>query len=383
MICEHLGRIEIQTLQSDVAICTPPSVIIPSMNATNYQRLPHADAARALAISLVVILHIVAALVEKGYAVGKFNWWIANLVDSVARIGVPLFVLVSGTLLLDPHRNESLATFFQKRFVKVLIPLLGWSVIYLAWRIYYEGDHFTLQQAFRAILENTVAYHFWFLYMILGLYLVTPVLRVFTRIATPKDYKYFLIIWVLAVCLPAFLRQFFGIAMADFWLIVIGFSGYYVGGYFLNQERYSEPSFRWARALYLIALSITILGSYLLLRHKGEYDPYFYEYLSPNVIVMSLAAYFILRWLPYEHIYARLLWLNRLVAILCVTSFGVYMVHVLLLSVLKGGRLGFVLSGASIGLGFGILATFLVVMPISVGIVYLMQRIPVLKNLVP
>jgi hypothetical protein len=59
------------------------------------------------------------------------------------------------------------------------------------------------------------------------------------------------------------------------------------------------------------------------------------------------------------------------------------MVHVLLLSVLKGGRLGFVLSGASIGLGFGILLTFLVVMPLSVGIVYLMQRIPILKSLVP
>jgi len=354
------------------------------MNTTSHQqRLPHADAARALAISLVVILHIVASLVEKGYAVGKFNWWVANFVDSVARIGVPLFVLVSGTLLLDPHRNESLATFFQKRFVKVLIPLLGWSVIYLVWRIYYEGEPFTLQQAFRAILENTVAYHFWFLYMILGLYLVTPILRVFTRIATPNDYKYFLIIWVFAVCLPAFLKQFFGISMADFWVIVIGFSGYYVAGYFLNQERYSERSFHWAIALYIIALLVTFIGTYLLLRHNGEYGPYFYEYLSPNVIVMSLASYYILRWLAYERIYTRIPRLKQLVSILCVTSFGVYMVHVLLLSVLKGGRLGFILSGASIGWGFGILLTFLLVMPLSVGIVYLMQRIPVVKSLVP
>jgi surface polysaccharide O-acyltransferase-like enzyme len=204
------------------------------MSTTPISHLPYADAARALAISLVVILHITATLVDKGYSTGRLNWWVANLVDSVARIGVPLFVLVSGTLLLDPRRDESLTVFFRKRFIKVLIPLLGWSIIYIAWRIFYEGETFTLQSAFWAILENTVAYHFWFLYMILGLYLVTPILRVFTRIAVEKDYKYFLVIWMIAVCLPPLLGQFFGITLADFWVIVIGFSGYYMAGYFFR-----------------------------------------------------------------------------------------------------------------------------------------------------
>jgi surface polysaccharide O-acyltransferase-like enzyme len=353
------------------------------MKEPTMQRLPYADAARALAISLIVILHIAASLVDKGYAAGKLNWWIANLVDSVARIGVPLLVLVSGTLLLNPHRDESLPIFFKKRFIKVLIPLLGWSVIYIAWRIYYEGDSFTLQQAVRAIIENTVAYHFWFLYMILGLYLVVPVLRVFTRAAAEKDYKYYLIIWMIAVCLPPFLAKFFGITLAHFWVIVIGFSGYFVAGYFFGQVSYSPRSKGWAIGLYVIALLVTILGTYLLLRQKGEYDSYFYEYLSLNVIIMSLTAYLFLRRLPYERVYEKIPWLSRLVALVCMTSFGVYMVHVLLLSILKGGRLGFVLSGASVAPGAGILFTFLIVMPISIGIVYLMQRIPVLKHLVP
>jgi surface polysaccharide O-acyltransferase-like enzyme len=353
------------------------------MNETTPQRLPYADAARALAISLVVILHIAASLVDKGYTAGKLNWWFANLIDSIARIGVPLFVLVSGTLLLDPHRNESLGIFFRKRFIKVLIPLLGWSVIYIAWRIYYQGESFTLQQAMLAIIENTVAYHFWFLYMILGLYLVVPVLRVFTRTAAEMDYKYYLTIWMIAVCLPPLLARFFGITLADFWVIVIGFSGYFVAGYFFSQVSYSTRSIRWSIALYIIALLVTFAGTYLLLRQKGEYVSFFYEYLSPNVIIMSLSAYLLLRWLPYERIYMKMPWLNRLVTIVCVTSFGVYMVHVLLLSILKGGRLGFILNGASIAPGVGILITFLVVMPLSIGIVYLMQRIPILKHLVP
>ncbi len=353
------------------------------MNSTTSQRLPYADAARALAICLVVTLHIAAALVDRGYASGKVNWWVANLVDSVARIGVPLFVLVSGTLLLNPGKDESLSQFFRKRFTKVLIPLIGWSVIYIAWRIYYEGDSFTLQQAILAMVENTVAYHFWFLYMILGLYLVVPILRVFTRKASEVDYRYFLVIWMIAVCLPPMLDQFFGITLANFWVIVIGFSGYFVAGYFFSQVSYTKRSIKWSIVLYIFALLVTLVGTYLLLRQRGVYDPYFYEYLSPNVIIMSLSAYWLLRWLPYERIYEKLPWLSRLVMLVCVTSFGVYMVHVLLLSILKGGRLGFVMSGASFAPGLGILLTFMVVMPVSIGIVYLMQRIPVLKHLVP
>jgi surface polysaccharide O-acyltransferase-like enzyme len=83
--------------------------------------------------------------------------------------------------------------------------------------------------------------------------------------------------------------------------------------------------------------------------------------------------------LPYERIHQKIPWLGRLVALVCATSFGIYMVHVLLLSLLKGGRLGFVLGGGSIGPGVGILLAFLLAMPLSIGIIYLMQRIPILS----
>jgi surface polysaccharide O-acyltransferase-like enzyme len=353
------------------------------MDKPSSPRLPYADSARAFAILLVVILHVAASLVDKVYAAGKLYWWFANFIDSAARISVPLFVLVSGTLLLDPRRSESLAVFFRKRVIKVLLPLLGWSVIYLVWRIRYEGESFTLLQAVLSILENNVANHFWFLYMILGLYLAAPVLRVFTRTATDLEYKYFLVIWIVAVCLSPFLAHFFGISLSQYWVVVTGFSGYFIAGYFFSQTSYSARLVRWAVALYMIALLVTIAGTYLLLRKSGQYDSYFYEFLSPNVIIMSLAAYLILRWLPYERIYTLLPWLHRSISVVCATSFGVYMVHVMLLSILKSGRLGFVLSGASLAPGVGIVLTFLIAMPASIGIVFLLQRIPILKFLAP
>ncbi len=353
------------------------------MDKTSSQRLLYIDAIRAFAICLIVILHVSSPLVNISYSSSDFYWWPANLVDSFARIGVPLFVLVSGTLLLDPKRIESLGIFFRKRFVKILIPLIGWSVIYLLWRIVYDGESYTLPQAIRSILENKVSSHFWFLYMIIGLYLATPVFRVFTRTASETEYYYYLIIWIVAVGLSPFLAHFLGISLAISWVVVTGFGGYFIGGYFLNQTNHSPRSQWWSIILYLVALVTTIAGTYLLFRQKGKFDSYFYEYLSPNVIIMSLAAYIILHWLPYERIYNRLPWLKRIISLVSTTSFGVYMLHYLLLSILKSGLLGFVLSSASIAPGVGILVTFLAVMPTSIIMVNLIQRIPIIKYLVP
>ncbi len=343
----------------------------------------YADAARALGIVLVVALHIAGALVDRGYASGRANWWAANLVDATARIGVPLFVLVSGALLLDPLREESLGTFFRKRINKVVIPLLGWAVIYLLWRIGFGGEHLSLGDALRAIMEGTVAYHFWFLYMILGLYLATPILRIFTRHAGMPELGYFLAAWLVAVCLPPILSRLFHLTLGLDWVVFTGFSGYFIAGRFLDLLQPSRKQNIAALVIYLAALVVTILGTYLLLRSSGQYNSFFYEYLSLNVILMSLTAFMLLQGLPYEAIYARFARLGRLVSVLSSTSFGVYMVHVMLIALFKSGRLGFVLNGARIAPGVGILVNFLVVMPLSVAIVILLQRIPILKHLAP
>ncbi len=347
------------------------------------RRLKYADAQRALAITLVVLLHAAASMVSKGYAQGKSYWWAGNLADSAARICVPLLVMVSGMLLLNPERQESLSQFFRKRFARVVIPLLGWWIIYIFWRVFYEGETITPVQAVRALLANDIAYHFWFIYMILGLYLATPVLRVFTRQASEKDILYFLGAWFAAVTIAPFLKRFTGTTLAVDWVVMTGYAGYYLAGYYLSRVPFSRGAKIWVVAIYLASLLVTITGTYLLLRSGGEYDSYFYEFLSPNVILMSLAAFVLLRDLPYERWYLRIPWLGSLAGSISMASFGIYMVHVMILAALKGGRLGFVLSGASFVPGAGLLITFAVSMSASLVIVLILQRVPILKSLAP
>ena len=90
------------------------------------------DVLRVFAIAAVVIVHVSADIITEWSAVPRSCWWIANFYDSLARGAVPLFVMVSGALLLP--KAESYRDFFVKRFQRIVIPFIVWTVFYLLWR---------------------------------------------------------------------------------------------------------------------------------------------------------------------------------------------------------------------------------------------------------
>ena len=79
------------------------------------------DNSRILAVCGVVFLHVAAGVVL-GHEVGTGDWWFGNVYDSVVRWCVPVFVMISGALLLDPGKKEDLSTFYKKRLARVLLP---------------------------------------------------------------------------------------------------------------------------------------------------------------------------------------------------------------------------------------------------------------------
>lgn len=64
---------------------------------------------------------------------GTEYWWISNVYDSISRWGVPVFVMVSGALLLDTSKQEGILTFYKKRLSKIFIPIIFWTAFYLFW----------------------------------------------------------------------------------------------------------------------------------------------------------------------------------------------------------------------------------------------------------
>ena len=147
------------------------------------------DLIRTLAMILVILLHssnetLQASSVPLGY------WWTAVVYKSLALSCVPLFVLLSGALLLQPAKlNEPIRVFLRKRLSRIGLAFGFWTGVYLAWSFYVgipDGNvvlhvPVTLGNIGTGLLDSLFSgayYQFWFIYLIVGLYLITPILRV-------------------------------------------------------------------------------------------------------------------------------------------------------------------------------------------------------------
>jgi|GEM_PF-1099729 len=137
------------------------------------------SAMRILSALAVILLHTASdwrALLPEGSFVSIFN----SSIKGVSFFAAPVFVIISGYLLLSPSKTEGFKVFYKKRALRMFWPMLLWTLFYMALR-FVSSTGLTLNGALEALYYGNPYYHMWFLYMIVGLYAVTPLLREFFR----------------------------------------------------------------------------------------------------------------------------------------------------------------------------------------------------------
>ncbi len=208
---------------------------------------------------------------------------------------VPIFILLSGALLLDPQRSDTAGEFYRRRLWRIGIPFLFWCVFYLAYRKVVLGAPQSAMGAVRAMLAGTPFYHMHFLYILLGLYVFTPVFRVFVRHAEAG---------LLAVAAVGALAcaaadeavgsVIGGNSVSSAFARFVPFIGYYLAGYWLRERRLT----RRGQALALAAAGLmAVLTAIALSPASGRLKPhlmFLYGWLGPTAVVMSLCVFLVL-----------------------------------------------------------------------------------------
>lgn len=332
---------------------------------------------RTTGICLIVILHVAAILFYQFD--NKFNWIASIVFDAPGRVGVPLFFMLSGALLLT--KQEPIHVFFKKRFIKVLIPLIAWSVFYLIWRSLYHKQ--SVPNWFLAILNGPTYFHLGFIYALIGLYLAAPVLRYFYQAGNFYTKLYFLIFAFYAgSLLPTFMGLTgkpnpIGIDLTFF----NGWIGYFVLGAFLAE--FSVKQYRFSLlGLFVIGSILTGLLTVWWSNKVNAPNEFFYEYLKPNVVLSALGLFYFFK--LSENSLKRLNEKTKKVIItLSKTSFGIYLIHPFILEIFSSGLLVTPLNAQMGNPYITIPAVSILCLAICFGIIYIMQRIPVVKHCVP
>lgn len=258
------------------------------------------DYLRSLAILLVAVLHAWSLLRMDEPQFGTMCYLYRAIVDT----GVPLFVLISGALVLSSPIS-SVSSFFQKRLKRVLIPFVIWAtLIYIigVYRHQYDNIH-SLSDAilcwFPYLVNNQINVSHWFVHMIIALYLLTPILQRVIQSADGKAICEYILVLIL-VCL--LFKWFFpSIFILTYCSGLLGYIGLYLAGYYIAQYGTRFAATPWAYGIAAIVLyvinvltdcpnnvltqltAIAIFGTVLSLHHQHP--------LYSSCLVVAISRY--------------------------------------------------------------------------------------------
>ncbi|MBA3992061.1 MAG: hypothetical protein C0469_00945 [Cyanobacteria bacterium DS2.3.42] len=294
------------------------------------QRLLYADLLRALAILQVINVH--CTVTYFGNLKAASSWWACLFPEVFGRASVPLFLMLSGLFLLDKDISSPFS-FLKKRVGRILIPLAVWSGIYLAWGCWFKGSEVNIQRCV-AVLGTPAYYHLGYLYFLTGLYLATPLLKVFTKSATKKDYQYFIVLWLISASVLPTLKKLLGLDCAIQLVVATHLTGYFVIGYALKDYVVSKAALPLLWLTAIAAFLACCASTYFLTASNGGiFDPFFVESSSALIFVYSAATLLIFKSFNYECLKKNCPGLLKVGKSIGDSAFTMYLVHPIILDI--------------------------------------------------
>lgn len=223
------------------------------------------DVLRVLAMFMVLVNHTVASEALQCQS------WTSTLSCSVAmtfsRLGVPLFLMLSGALLLRREDSVSLKNLYGKRLLKIVFPLITWSVLYFILYDVIEYRDASLTGFLNLIVTPGHAGHLWYLYVLVVLYALLPVFSAIVRATDKKLVPYLLLLWLVVSGVFRFIADFGILPLSSPYIslhIFNGLWGYYLLGWYLStQGKKCGRLWKWLAGIVFVALSAALFAEIL------------------------------------------------------------------------------------------------------------------------
>jgi surface polysaccharide O-acyltransferase-like enzyme len=331
---------------------------------------------KILSAFIVVFLHESANVISGLQDINSTNWWIANTFDSISRWCIPIFVMISGMLLLDTTKDEPILVFYRKRVSRIFIPLVFWTLFFLLFRYFGEyfvkGTHPSIGSLTNSVLAGEPYFHMWYLYMIIGLYLFTPFFRrVVRQLSDNKLWFLFSVLLAFSMIGTFYISYYTNISLPATFKFVF-YIPYFFAGYLINKTKFNPPG--WILYVtFILSVVFTGLG-YHSSQLGGTYNSsnYFYNYLSITVVPMSISVIFLLKRFTIPIINSAIS--NKLALL----SFGIYLIHPAVLDSLP--VLGLQRASYNPLLSIPLIAVFAFIVALIASMI--ISKIPIFKRII-
>lgn len=333
-------------------------------NSISDNRIVWLDVIRCVAMIMVIGVHCIDPfyISPTMRAIPEYTHW-AAIYGSLLRPSVPLFVMMTGLLLL-PVKKQPLGKFYKKRIYRVLFPFLIWSVLYSMFPWFTGilglpkeiiGDFFcyTQGQESQSLIDSLkdVAMipfnfshkenHMWYIYLLIGLYLYMPFFSAWIENADRKTKRAFLLIWIISLFIP-YLKEYVANCLfersgyvfgTDTWnefglfYYFAGFNGYLLLGHYVKKgnDWSLMKTFILCILMFAVGYYITYTGFSTTASNPNATETemeLFFTFCSPNVLLMTLATFLLL-----QKVVITNSTVIKVLANMTQCGFGIYMVH--------------------------------------------------------
>ena len=318
---------------------------------TSHDRVVFVDYIRVVACFLVMLVHASEnfyAADSSGLAgcvsmlVNEDNrFWVAFYDGTLGRISVPLFMIVSAFLLVPMKSGYTMTSFYKRRLMRVVPPMVVFMFAYTFLPLLWNG--MTWEQSMTDLMHlpfnfPSMAGHLWFMYPLISVYLIIPVVSPWLERASARDEMVFLALFFASSFTP-FIHKFITPEVWGecFW------NGYgmfwYVSGYlgYLVLAHYVRVHINWSRAkrmrigaaaavvgMVFTGWSFWVMGSPGVLIDTPMLE-WAWEFCTPNIIIATFGVFLMFSCIERSST-------PRVIAELSRLSFGIYLIHLFFLA---------------------------------------------------
>ena len=351
------------------------------------KRIIYLDYLRAIAIISVIFNHISSKWA--GADISLINKAIVFSYHSFGRVGVPIFLMLSGVLLLN--NKHSIKNFIKRRYPRVIIPFLFWMTLLIIF--YIATDPSLINSNLWFFVIDKYLSGRWYVWMILGIYLVIPIIASFIKKSKLEGAKYFLIIWLITTALYT-LSVIFDFSMYNLDLVVFsGPIGYLILGYYLHNKDFNMDAKKIVRISLIIFLICLFFKAWFFM--QDYIDPHLFRYFIfakksrleiDTITILQVASFFVLfKYLGtvktgvYEKISNFIN--NQKVTALAISvsqaSYGIYLNHYFFNETLSLMKLDYSALNPLIFIPLIVLIVFLC----AYGLIMILNKVPVIRDL--
>lgn len=339
--------------------------VVPKNDAPNKVRMVWIDKLRVISMIAVIIIHVTANTIET-FGLSGTAEKIFFIIKHLCFFSIGIFIMISGAMFLN--RNITVKDMFKKYISKIFIALIVFGAIYSTIEIFFIEKKLNLNyipQIIIKIITGDLWAHMWYLYLIIGIYMVTPIIRAITQNINESVLKYLMGILFIFKFLVSDISYIFNINIA-FNIEISAFLLYYIYGYYITNfevsKKYTYSSYILGIASFVIIAILAFFNKYMGL----------ITYTSSLVFLCSNAIFLFIK-----NRKEKKQKIDNFIVSLGTCSFGIYLVHQFFINVIyKLFKFDIIIRFPYICLPLYVI----IITTISYAVVYVLKKIKIISK---